>query len=80
MGIFVRPINGMGTSRDSTELHATFYFPCAGNAGLIRLNLYARVRFYRTFAHETAGAASTRHSLRPLLFWAKRFAKPGRNV
>jgi hypothetical protein len=27
------------------------------------------------FAHETAGAASTRHSLRPLL-WAKRFCKP----
>jgi hypothetical protein len=35
---------------------------------MLRLYLYARVRhFSRTFAHETAGAASTRHSLRPLL-------------
>ena len=32
------------------------------------LNLYARVRFYVHFAHETAGAARTRLSLRPLLF------------
>ena len=31
------------------------------------LHLYARVRFLRTFAHETAGAACTRHSLLPLL-------------
>ena len=32
------------------------------------LNLYARVRFfYVHFAHETAGAARTRLSLRPLL-------------
>ena len=31
------------------------------------LNLYARVRFYVQFAHETAGAACTRSSLRPLL-------------
>jgi hypothetical protein len=39
------------------------------------LNLYARVRFFLcNFAHETAGAACTRCSLRPLLegkgnFW-----------
>jgi hypothetical protein len=32
-----------------------------------------------TLAHETAGAASTRHSPRPLV-WAKRFASPGRNA
>ena len=33
---------------------------------MLRLYLYARVRFFsRTIAHETAGAASTRHSLRP---------------
>jgi len=30
------------------------------------LNLYARVRFFVQFAHETAGAARTRSSLRPL--------------
>ena len=35
---------------------------------MLRLYLYARVRFFvRNFAHETAGAASTRHSLLPLL-------------
>jgi hypothetical protein len=33
---------------------------------MLRLYLYARVRFSLcTFAHETAGAASTRRSLRP---------------
>jgi hypothetical protein len=36
---------------------------CAGNAGVLRLYLYARVRIYLHLAHETAGAASTRHSL-----------------
>jgi hypothetical protein len=30
------------------------------------LNLYARVRFFAHPAHETAGAARTRHSLLPL--------------
>jgi hypothetical protein len=40
---------------------------CAGNAGVLRLYLYARVRFSSAFAHETAGAASTRHSLLPLV-------------
>ena len=38
---------------------------CAGNAGVFPLNLYARVRFSHNFAHETAGAARTRHSLLP---------------
>ena len=34
------------------------------------LNLYARVRFsFVQFAHETAGAARTRSSLRPLYSW-----------
>ena len=37
------------------------------------LNLYAHVRFAMCIlAHETAGAARTRSSLRPLIFWAKR--------
>jgi hypothetical protein len=40
---------------------------CAGNAGVPRLYLYARVRISLHLAHETAGAASTRHSLLPLL-------------
>jgi hypothetical protein len=35
---------------------------------------------YAHIARETAGAASTRRSLRPLISWAKRFAKPGRNA
>src|SRR5664279_4846710 len=38
-----------------------------GMSGCPRLYLYARVRFLHIFAHETAGAASTRHSLRPLI-------------
>jgi hypothetical protein len=33
------------------------------------------VRFLHSLAHETAGAASTRHSLRPLYFWANGFCK-----
>jgi hypothetical protein len=38
----------------------------AGKAGLLPLNLYARVRFFRaSFAHEIAGAARTRLSPRP---------------
>jgi hypothetical protein len=36
---------------------------------VLQLYLYARVRFFALIAHETAGAASTRHSLRPLLSW-----------
>ena len=35
---------------------------------MLQLYLYARVRFFALIAHETAGAASTRHSLRPLFF------------
>src|SRR5258708_23822908 len=35
---------------------------------------------YAHIARETAGAASTRRSLRPLLLGAKRFARPGRNA
>jgi len=33
------------------------------------LNLYARVRLLLPIAHETAGAARTRSSLRPLFRW-----------
>jgi hypothetical protein len=37
------------------------------------LNLYAHVRFLLMHsAHETAGAARTRSSLRPLTFWGVR--------
>jgi hypothetical protein len=35
---------------------------------MLRLYLYARVRLLLFFARETAGAASTRRSLRPLFF------------
>jgi hypothetical protein len=43
------------------------------------LNLYARVRFFVQFAHETAGAARTRSSLRPLTFEGRNeIAKLGR--
>jgi hypothetical protein len=49
---------------------------CAGKAGLPPLNLYARVRFFDVQpAHETAGAARTRSSLRPLSFGAKAICK-----
>jgi hypothetical protein len=33
---------------------------------MLSVALYARVRPHHSFAHETAGAARTRHSLRPL--------------
>jgi hypothetical protein len=36
--------------------------------------------FLSTFAHETAGAARTRSSLRPLVFGANEFAKLGRKL
>ena len=50
---------------------------CAGNAGVLRLYLYARVRIsLALFAHETAGAASTRHSLLPLRLRERNFSKP----
>src|SRR6476659_5465842 len=49
------------------SIASTRKFPCAGNAGLPPLNLYARVRISLcNLAHETAGAARTRHSLHPL--------------
>jgi hypothetical protein len=60
---------GDGGKRNSSPGRAR-YKPsnhCAGNAGVLQLYLYARVRFFALIAHETAGAASTRHSLRPLL-------------
>jgi hypothetical protein len=44
-------------------------------SGCPRLYLYARVRAFHLFAHETAGAASTRHSLRPLYSGANDFFK-----
>src|ERR1700735_3854196 len=45
---------------------------CAGKAGVFPLNLYAHVRFVLMHsAHETAGAARTRSSLRPLIFGAE---------
>jgi len=49
---------------------------CAGNAGVLRLYLYARVRISLHLAHETAGAASTRHSLLPLVWGIRNFSKP----
>src|SRR6266567_9008362 len=44
--------------------------------GLLRWTCgdYARV-LYLSFARETAGAAGTRHSLRPLFCWANGFCK-----
>ena len=49
---------------------------CAGNAGVLRLYLYARVRSLCNIAHETAGAASTRHSLLPLVGGTRNSCKP----
>jgi hypothetical protein len=43
--------------------------PLRREGRMLPLNLYARVRFFLcNFAHETAGAARTRSSLRPLYF------------
>ena len=45
------------------------------------LHLYARVRIVLCInAHETAGAARTRSSLRPLLFGARLFANLGQSL
>ena len=52
---------------------------CAGNAGVLRLYLYARVRISLHHAHGTAGAACTRHSLHPLISGVKP-ASPGRHA
>ena len=49
------------------ELEGNRQNHCAGKAGLLPLNLYARVRSSIPFARETAGAARTRLSLRPLV-------------
>src|ERR671937_902237 len=61
--------------------HKSTYKPsnlCAGKAGMSRLYLYARVRFSKFLAHETAGAASARPSLRPSIDErGKEDAKPG---
>ena len=55
-------IRSPGRARHKPSSH------CAGNAGVFPLNLYARVRILDAhFAHETAGAARTRHSLLPPL-------------
>ena len=43
---------------------------------MLRLYLYARVRIYLHLAHETAGAASTRHSLLPLVGRERLLSKP----
>jgi hypothetical protein len=53
---------------------------CAGNAGVPRLYLYARVRNLQRYLHTRPRvSADTRHSLRPLP-WATRFlAKLGRS-
>src|ERR1700716_3202436 len=59
-----KELGSPGRARYKPENH------CAGKAGLPPLNLYARVRFfYFHFAHETAGAARIRLSLRPLVSW-----------
>jgi hypothetical protein len=67
-----KPVTGKSTKETVKTIRA-------GKAGVFPLNLYARVRFLMcTFAHETAGAARTRFSLRPLLFRrAKAFANLG---
>src|SRR3954454_21499440 len=46
-----------------TEL---FIFPCAGNVGCSPLPCMLMCMFLVHVAHETAGAARIRHSLRPL--------------
>src|SRR5665213_536352 len=68
------PVTGESTYKSSSH--------CAGKAGLLPLNLYARVRIsLMHIAHEIAGAARTRSSLRPLLEeGANEFANLGRMV
>ena len=56
----------MRTPLGSTELHSTNYFPLRRGCRMFSAALYAHVRTPSTIAHETAGAARIRHSLRPL--------------
>jgi hypothetical protein len=54
---------------------------CAGNAGLFRLYLYARVRILECILHTRPRVpAGTRHSLRPLIFEGKLQASLGRHA
>jgi hypothetical protein len=54
---------------------------CAGNAGLFRLYLYARVRILECILHTRPRVpAGTRHSLRPLTFEGKLQASLGRHA
>src|SRR6478735_9016461 len=59
-------INGLRSPQGSIELHTTFYFPLRRGCRMFSAALYAHVRTSLTIAHETAGAARIRHSLRPL--------------
>src|SRR5439155_12524064 len=54
---------------------------CAGNAGMLRLYLYARVRILECILHTRPRVlAGTRHSLRPLIFEGKLQASLGRKA
>ncbi|MDX6567364.1 MAG: hypothetical protein QOE10_3026 [Gaiellales bacterium] len=45
---------------------------------MLPLSLYARARTHFSIAHETAGAARTRHSLRPPVFEGGPYQSLGR--
>jgi hypothetical protein len=63
-----RPINGLEIPRGSLQFHMHHYFSLRRGCRSVSAHLYARVRQMRVFlAHETTGAACTRHSLLPLL-------------
>ena len=65
-GDIARGINGLRTPQGSTELHGTLYFPSAQGKSDVSAGPVCSCAFLLVqFAHETAGAACTRLSLRP---------------
>src|SRR4051794_30796601 len=68
-GVIAGLINGLRSPQDSIELHTTIYFPLRRECRIApTVPVCSCAFFYVQFAHEIAGAACTRCSLRPLIF------------
>jgi len=80
-GDIARAINSLRSPYGSIELHRTLYFSLRRECRMLSAALYAHVRTSFPIAHETAGAARTRSSLRPLTTEGEEFpANLGRNA
>src|SRR6476659_10129103 len=78
-GDIARLINGLWSPQGSTELHAAIYFPLRREGRMLSAEPVCSCAFcFVQTARETAGAARTRSSLRPLVFeGAKRLHNSG---